>query len=435
MLDIISKPAEQIGENDIEALIGMEVPEGEQIEFKETLPKRKNSQDPWILGENKIGEGARNEILEEAVAFANAHGGVLLLGIRESISNPPVAAEIVPIPRCVELAERFRLKFRDCVEPQIPGLEVFDVPTDSDSGVVIVRVGRSRLAPHRVEPTRNCTVRRADRCEKMTMREIQDMTLNVSRGMERFDKRLEERSERFQRELDRLETPDDSYGLRLTALPVGEEIRFERVCDQQGILRHLSTTWRKVILKRGNRSRELHNRIDLPPSYWRPVLRGTRAESDRSPYKQQSLNYQELHCDGMVELGFAACSRTSILDPDLALVLFANTVLWTNHIRSQSLTPMAEYGLEVEVRVRGESVRMGIQNERVVRAIDPAATSDEAFTPMDVVVPEGLNVRFPLYSLVEEETPAKLLSRFKQDFGNWLGEYVHSDMEEFEIRE
>ena len=216
-------------------------PRASKLNSKKACVRGEIHQIPGFLGKNKIGEGARDEVIEEAVAFANAHGGALLIGIRESKSKPPVAAEITPVPRCFELAERFKLKFRDCVEPQVPSLKVFGVPTDGANGVVIIRVGRSRHAPHRVEPTRKCTVRRADRCESLTMREIQDMTLNVSRGMERIDKRLEERSERFQRELDRLQTPDDSYGLRLIALPIGEEIRFHRVCDQQGILRHLST--------------------------------------------------------------------------------------------------------------------------------------------------------------------------------------------------
>ena len=135
----------------------------------------------------------------------------------------------------------------------------------------------------------------------------------------------------------------------------------------------------------------------------------------------------------MVELGFAACNHTSILDPDLPLVLFANTVEWTNHIRTQSLTPLAEYGLEVEIRVVGDSVRIGKHHERVVRAIDPVATSDEALTRMDIVVQEGLNVKFPLYSLDGEETPPKLLSRFKQDFWSWLGKYVTIEGGEFEI--
>ena len=435
MSNLISKPVDQIAINDITALIETQVPEGEQIEFKESLRRRSNSPDPWILGENKVGEGARNELLEEAVAFANAHGGALLLGIRESKSKPPVASEIKPVPQCVELAERFRLMFRDCVEPQIPSLEVFGVPADGESGVLIIRVGRSRVAPHRVIPTRVCPVRRADRCESMTMREIQDMTLNVSRGMERFDKRLEERSKRFQRELGRLETPDDSYGLRFTALPVGDEVQFDRVIDQQGIIDELYIPWQRVISKRGGGDRELANWPDFPPVYWRPILRGARGESDRSPYKQSSLYYQELHCDGLIELGFAACKESSILDPDLPLVMFANIAVWVNHIRSRSSAPMAEYGLEVEIRVMGESVRIGKRNDHVVRAVAPAASTDELRTRMDILVPDGLNAKFPIYSLDGEETPAKLLARFKQDFWNWLGKYIPSEGEKFEISE
>ena len=56
------------------------------------------------------------------------------------------------------------------------------------------------------------------------MREIQDMTLNVSRGLELLEKRLSERSERFHQEFDCLKTPKDAFGIRLTASPVGEEI-------------------------------------------------------------------------------------------------------------------------------------------------------------------------------------------------------------------
>ncbi len=272
VIDIIAIPAEQIGKSDIDALIEMEVPEGEQIELKESLRRRNNSPDPWILGENKVGEGARNELLEEAVGFANAHGGALLLGIRESKSKPPVASEIKPVPRCNELAERFRLMFRDCVEPQIPSLEVFGVPADGESGVLIIRVGRSRLAPHRVIPTRVCPVRRADRCESMTMREIQDMTLNVSRGMERLDKRLGERSERFRREFDMLATPGDAFGLRFTALPVGDEVRFDRVYRHRKIIDDLWSPWRTVTQVRRNRL--LQSPYQFPPLFWRPILRG-----------------------------------------------------------------------------------------------------------------------------------------------------------------
>ena len=126
--------------------------------------------------------------------FANAYGGAVLLGIRESKEKPPVAAKIVPIQRCADLTERLKLVFRDRVEPQLPRIDILAVRTEGESGVVIIRVGRSRLAPHRVTRTLVCPVRRSDRCEEMSMREIQDMTLNVSRGLERLERRLLERA-------------------------------------------------------------------------------------------------------------------------------------------------------------------------------------------------------------------------------------------------
>jgi len=64
------------------------------------------------------------------------------------------------------------LVFRDRVELQLPRLEVFAVATKEENGVIILRIGRSRLAPHRVTKTLVCPVRRSDRCEAMTMREI-----------------------------------------------------------------------------------------------------------------------------------------------------------------------------------------------------------------------------------------------------------------------
>ena len=118
MTNMLSKPADQIALVDIEQLISSEVPEGDQLEFKETLTAEGRSIDPWIEGKDHIGNPAKDKLLKECVAFANAHGGVLLLGIRESTSSPPIATEILPLPRSVDLAERLKLLFRDRVEPQ-----------------------------------------------------------------------------------------------------------------------------------------------------------------------------------------------------------------------------------------------------------------------------------------------------------------------------
>ena len=224
MADLTSTSPEQFSPASVQALIDNDVPEGQYLEFKEKPPVKGASQLDWMDEDGKLKDRARNKVLEESTAFANAYGGTLVLGIKESTTKPPRAVGITPIQDCAELAARLRLAFRDCVEPELRQLDIEPIPIDGQSGVVLIRMGRSRRAPHRVIPTGNCPIRRADRCEKLTMREIQDLTLNVARGMERLDKRLDGRSDALREELRKLATPDDCYGIRLTAAPVGEGI-------------------------------------------------------------------------------------------------------------------------------------------------------------------------------------------------------------------
>lgn len=272
MIDLLSKPIGEIGLADIQALIDSEVPEGEQIEFKRELPGEGGKPDPW-MDNGKLGNYAKDRILREVIAFANAYGGVLVLGIDESDEKPAVATNITRIPRCADLAESLKLVFRDRVEPQLARIDIAGIPTESDgSGVVVIRVGKSRLAPHRDRRTLVCPVRSADRSEEMTMRQIQDMTLNMSRGLERLEKRLSERSERFQEEFGHIEQRENVIGIRMTAVPVADEIRFDRVFERSRLVGELNAKWRTVARNAG--WRDLLNPPDFPPSFWRPLLRG-----------------------------------------------------------------------------------------------------------------------------------------------------------------
>ena len=179
MANSTSISSEQFSFASVQTLVENEVPEGQYLECKEKPPAKGAAHLDWMDENGKLKDRARNKVLEESTAFANAYGGTLVLGIKESTTKPPKAVGITPIEDCAELAARLRLAFRDCVEPELPQLEIRPIPANGQKGVVLIRVGRSRRAPHRVIPTGNCPIRRADRCEKMTMREIQDLTLNV----------------------------------------------------------------------------------------------------------------------------------------------------------------------------------------------------------------------------------------------------------------
>ena len=356
MTDLLSKPTSEIRLADIHAVVASDFPEGERVEFKRSLPSAKGTRDPWEDGKEP-GDKAKNEVLEEVTAFANAYGGVLFLGIEESSTKPPTAAAIAPVPRCVDLAERFKLIFRDRVEPQLSGLEVFAVPTDGDNGVVIFRVGRSHAAPHRVTKTWVCPVRRADRREKMTMREIQDMTLNVSKGLERIERQLSNRSERFTREFERLTSTDNPFGCRFTAVPTNEDIYFDRVFQNGTLLQGFCLPWRDVLLN-GRPITE----ITCGPGSWKALLRGARSEhrvpglepnaqGQLIPKKVDWNFFHEIHCDGLIEFGglHGPNWEYQYFPPKWLYIMFGNLLLWVDSVRHLARSISAEYVLEVEL--------------------------------------------------------------------------------------
>ncbi len=314
MMSVLTAPADEITAGDIRALVDSRVPEGERVEFKRELPA-KGKPDPWTAGQKRIGDYAKNQILKEVVAFANAYGGMLVLGIEEDrTSKPAVAASISPVPKCEELADRFRLIFRNRVDPQLPFLDIVPVVThEPDDGVVVFRTQRSRRAPHRVTGTWICPVRRWDRSEEMSMREVQDLTLNVARGLERLDQRLQQRAEQFEREFGCLAATEDAYGYCITAMPVGDEIRLSALSRPHfrlveglqeppvAVLRHRARDDAPQPIA-GLKQRRAHH---VPTAGWRPQLRAVR-----SPPRQETSTrhhaYLELHCDGLV-LKQASC--------------------------------------------------------------------------------------------------------------------------------
>ena len=411
------------------------------MEFKRELPAKGNGDpDPWMTGQKKIGRRAKAQILKEVVSFANAYGGVLVLGIEEDKSaTPPVAKAICSIPNCEELAERFRMIFRDSVEPKLPSCDIQAVVTGhGDDGVVVFRIpGRSRLAPHRLTDTLICPVRRWDRSEEMSMREIQDMTLNVTRGLERLDKKLRERAARFEHEFKRLTSPDDAYGIRITAVPVGDDIRISKICRPyfklvEGLNTPKVTVTRQLPDQKPtavNGVSELHR---VGHTQWSPQLRAARSRPLHDDLPDVTYHgYLELHCDGLVEFGWLAViqdSNKELLYSDYALRELANVICWADTLRCYADAGSAEYALEVAIHVKGEKlfVLPGWDSgwgPSVVRRANLAGVLSRGVTPM------------PRYALDDVADAPALLSRFEHDLCNAGGTAFADDtLGEFEIK-
>ena len=117
------------------------------------------------------------------------------------------------------------------------------------------------------------------------MREIQDMTLNLSRGLQGMEKaKLRERSDRFAREFTRLETPEDAFGIRITGVPLSDDIRIESVFQGNDIINEFAKPTIKVCRQGTNDMdgdlKSIFWNYEFHPSPWRPILRATRAEDN-----------------------------------------------------------------------------------------------------------------------------------------------------------
>jgi hypothetical protein len=291
---LFSKRPRDLTPEDIQRVLSEKVPEGSEVEFKGALSTKKGSVEPWAAGQDRIEDRARNKLLEEVVAFANTYGGWLLVGVDQTAEKPARADAVMPIRACAELAERLRIMCRDCIDPRLPVLDVEGVEMrDDGAGVVVFHVPRSRMAPHRLTPTKGCYRRHADRTEEMDMREIQDLTLQVERGMAAVDRRFKERHEQFATDVRWFRSEGNNahtFGLRATLLPL-TPIYVDRVHGQESVRPILHGFSASV----GN----IRHRLFVlgGDAAWRPIIRGT-VSLDK---KEQDLVSREVHCDGLIE--------------------------------------------------------------------------------------------------------------------------------------
>lgn len=348
-MPIFPKRLSDLTSEDILSIVETNYPEGESVEYKETLPARQG-QDPWIAGGNTVGDYARNKILAEAVAFANAQGGTIILGIRESEDHPRRAVAINPIPRCADLAERLRLQIRDCIEPQLRAPNIREVTLDAQgNGVVLIEVERSLSAPHRLATTKECYIRRADRTERMTMREIQESVLSISTATERFEgrfERIKSRCAAYLRSWDQAlpHLPDDASAppigrLMAVGVPVSSDMFIPDVHTSDSIV----PAPRNIALLIGQQQFECH--MFAPYVRRRPIVRGCSWISDSHPLRATI----EVHDDGAVAWIVQWQSRTQdelLLFGTWATAFAVNFLAQIQRVRESCGAPDTEYGLD-----------------------------------------------------------------------------------------
>lgn len=398
---MFSKPLRNVVAADVELVCSSRLPEGPEVEYKEALPT-KSGTDPWVNGGDHIGERARKKVLEEIVAFANAFGGTLVIGIAETAEKPARANNIKPIPRCVELAERLSLQCRDCIDPKIPLIEIAGVPTQNDgAGIVIIRTPRSRMAPHRHAITRECYIRRADRSEKMTMREIQDLTLNVERGLAAIESRFDERKRLYANFLSTYGNSSRTFGMRASLQPMSS-LFIRDVHKNFDVLPEVYSFPATL-----NSENAIELSFNFLGSDWRPALRGSRCRTESG----NSIAQLEVHCDGFIEYQFVmaepAESRARFYR-SWFMAVACSAMVTGEKFRQAAQTPVVEYALEIALSSLGGSTPVGMygRGHDFGQRLGPLA--------------EG-NWYFPRYSVASPNEFQQLASEIERDFWNLCG--------------
>jgi len=370
MLPIFTKSVDEVEPTDVEQLLKEEYPETDSVEYKGRLP-HKDGEHPWYEGKRTVSYRTKRGVLKEVVAFANAEGGTLILGIEESNDQRRKATGYRLIPNCHDLADRLRKKAREHIRPILPTLSIGAVvinEAEYGGGIIIMRIPQSRRAPHRLETgqQKECYRRHSDRTEEMSMREIQELTLFRASAGDRLEKKLQKREDEF----DQLYTEQKWRHLpkvpviafRITLVPASanlyvDDLMMEDVPPPPTICFPASY---------GGSEGTLRPRYEI--KNFTPVLGGTASVTGRG--SEQIL---EIHRDGLVEAIYAnPMHGDDGSGPELYTVQFLGLLLSAltvaHRLRAAAGSPSAEYAMTIEIRSPSAPFKLS----------DPGASLDNA---------------------------------------------------------
>ena len=133
---MIDKPLNQIDRADLDALVTHGRTEGRSLDFKLTFPGTT--------------ERAVKDFLADVTALANTDGGDIIIGVRDDGNG--AAAEIVGVSDETLDSDLLRIEsqLRDCVDPRVPNFRVQPIKLAQSKVVLVLRIGASTTAPHRV---------------------------------------------------------------------------------------------------------------------------------------------------------------------------------------------------------------------------------------------------------------------------------------------
>lgn len=407
---------------DIQSVKDQKIQEDQEIEFKEALSTPKGRDDVWITGGKEIGTQAKAAIARELIAFANTMGGTLILGIVEDGEGR--AIDIMPLPKCRELADRLASSVASSTDPKMYGIEYAGVEMIGEAGVVVLRVAPSARAPHRDNGTRDCYYRSGTKSEVMDMHRIQAMAVEKWRGLQLIETRLKTRAFEFEQHFDRQfpvlvdggnREPRDVRlnvsGIRATAVPT-EGIYIPDISRRES----LKLLDPPLFFDTGAQKPQLVHQPELIG--WTPILRGIKWKKEVSKWAR--LEERIILSDGLIEIKFKSseCFNGDDGDSSRELKAFhllepvAQFLIMVESFRCLVGRPDLEFAISIEWRIPRSAV-ITLPDEQIFWSEKSMRVLDEINTLPDLVMPS--RERIPE---IWNEIQTEFFHSFGRSYGN-----------------
>jgi hypothetical protein len=346
----------------------------------------------------------------------------LFLGVNETNDHPKRALSPRPLPRVHDLARRLWQAVHSIIEPTLPVLEARGVELNGvGGGVVVLRVPPSRRRPHRQTVNKDVFVRRGDETARLSMREIQELTIQAVSESTRVDATIKECRQQFREDLSRwlrAQPREDGKlwggGLQLIATPtvpldlgrvVGRPQLIDLACSLTADLggQYVQCSW------------------PSNAQNWRPGLRSITNEHYRADVCMKLL--QSLNTNGETEVSmmFAVTPRRPGVFIGWLMAGFGKLLTLIERVRQEAGTN-PEFAVAPQIDIVGHPaalVEYGAQNfsEGMRDATMPVGTHE--FPMASVGPPE----EFPIH-----------LQRFDEDCWNIAGHDIRRFAPKFVLK-
>ena len=181
-MSIFVKPINEIEFEDVKAFCDEQIEENRRLEYKKAFSSK---------DENK-------QIAKEISAFANTHGGIILVGVGEKDRKPKLPIDgIAYVKGLNEKVTSIALK--NIYPPVFPETKVCRFGDNLEKAVVVIRVQESDETPHTVEETKGIYVRVDSQNEPPRARyeEIEWLINRREKAVENRERLLRRAEERF----------------------------------------------------------------------------------------------------------------------------------------------------------------------------------------------------------------------------------------------